>query len=381
MLWLSKGLGPGGAERLLVSLARTIDRSKFELHAAYLLPGKTQMADELRSAGVVTICLGGESPLDVRWVARLRQVVGSLRPDIVHSHSPHPASLARPALLALGPRRPALVYTEHNSWEGYRGATRAANAATWLLDDYRLAVSRTAFESVPEWMRGRTEVLVHGVDLREVSARSGSRARVRAELGVADGETLVVTVANLREHKDYPTLIEAARQVIASGTAVQFVAVGQGPLEPSIRAEINRLGLQRRFKLLGYRADSLDVIAAGDVFCLSSTAEGYPVALMEALALGRPVVATAVGGIPEAIRDGVEGILVPASSPMALADALVTIAADPARLRSMSSAAYKRASAFDIRRAAIRHEVVYGTFAAVRHRRAAARALSGSAPP
>lgn len=344
-----------------MSLARNIDHGRFDIHAAYLLPAKTQLVPELEAAGVTTTCLRGENPVDLRWLNRLRELVRSWRPDIVHVHSPQPAAMARPMLRALGRGRPAILYTEHNTWDGYLPVTRAANAATWFLDDYRLTVSKTALDSVPRWMRSRTEVLVHGVDLKEVRSHSANRDRIRAELGVAGDEILVVTVANLREHKDYPTLLAAARQVIDRDAPVRFVAVGQGPLESEIRSEIDRLGIGNRFQLLGYRPDSLDVIAAGDVFCLSSIAEGYPVSLMEALALGRPVVATAVGGVPEAVRDGVEGILVPPSSPQSLADALIEMAAERDRVVSMSEAARERSRIFDIGRAALRHEELYAT--------------------
>lgn len=366
VLWLSKGLGPGGAERLLVSLARTIDPVKVELHAAYLLPGKAHLASELEAAGVETTCLDGESAFDVRWLSRLRRLVKVYRPDVVHSHSPQPAALARPLVRAQGTHRPALAYTEHNSWDGYRMPTRMANAATWALDDYHLAVSRTAFDSIPPFLNNRTEVLVHGVDLAAVRAHTADRDRVRRELGLSDGEILVVTVANLRQHKDYPTLLEAARIVTDSGVPVRFVAVGQGPLEPAIRAHSERLRLGDAFRLLGYRTDVLDLMAAADIFCLSSIAEGYPVSLMEALALGKPVVATSVGGVQEAVRNGVEGLLVPPRAPDRLAAALVALQ-DRGMRTSMGDAARDRSAEYDIHRAAERHERLYMNLAADRN--------------
>lgn len=378
MLWLSKGLGPGGAERLLVSLARSIDRERFELHAAYLLPEKEHLVPALEAAGIPAVCLSGGHPWQVTWLGRLRQLVHHRGIDVVHIHSPVAAAMARPILRVQGGHRPTIIYTEHNSWDGYRLTTRTANAATWPLDDYRLAVSRTALESVPRVMRSRTEVLVHGIELDAVTSRLSQRRRVRAELGATDDELLVVTVANLREHKDYPTMLNAARHVIDSGAPIRFAAVGQGPLEGPVRSEIARLGIGDRFQLLGYREDAIDVIAAGDVFTLSSLAEGYPVSVMEALALGRPVVATAVGGIPDAVRDGIEGVLVPPASAGALADALVAIAQDRHRLVRMGTASAERALLFDIRRAARRHEEIYDAFAHGRYRKDTAKALRDS---
>jgi glycosyltransferase involved in cell wall biosynthesis len=369
-LWLAKGLGPGGTEQLLVSLARTIDRSHARCQAAYLLPGKDHLVGELKAAGVDSICLNGVHPYDPAWAWRLRRLVATDEIDVVHVHSPFPAAVARPVLHSLGRTRPAVVYTEHNSWDGYSPATRWANAVTYPLDDARLAVSRAALASVPRWLRGRTEVLVHGVELEAVRAHRHSRPRIRADLGVDDATVLAVTVANLRADKDYPTLLRAVRRTVETGAAVRFAAVGQGPLEDEIRAETKRLRLGDSFQLLGYRRDALDVLAAADLFVLSSRAEGYPVSVMEALVLGVPVVATAVGGVVEAVSSGLEGILVPPGRPDLLSDAVAELVWDPMRRSEMSLAAAKRASFFDIRRAAARIEALYAEVAdgAVRRR-------------
>jgi glycosyltransferase involved in cell wall biosynthesis len=359
VLWLTKGLGPGGAERLVVALARTIDRDRFSCTAAYLLPEKTHLVDELTASGVESVCLEGASEHDLRWVERLRRLVVERNIDVVHVHAPYPAALARPVLRSLGRRRPAIVYTEHNSWEGYGRATRWANALTYPLDDARFVVSSAALESMPALFRRRTEVLIHGIDLGEVATHRVARERVRAELGVGASEVVVVTLANLRDHKDYPTLLGATRRALDAGAAIRVVAVGQGPLEPEVRAMADRMRLGGAFDLLGYRPDALDVLAAADMFTLSSKAEGYPVSLMEALALGLPVVATAVGGIPDAVRSGVEGITVPPERPDLLGDALVSLARDAHRRAVFGRAARARASKYDVRRATVRIEALY----------------------
>jgi glycosyltransferase involved in cell wall biosynthesis len=345
-------------------LARTIDRSRASCQAAYLLPAKDHLAGELAGAGVDSVCLDGANPLDLTWAGRLRRLAEADDIDIVHLHAPHPAAVARPVLRSMGRSRPAIVYTEHNGWDTYTPVTRWANALTYPLDDARLVVSQAALASIPHLWRARTEVLVHGVELDAVRAHRNARRQARDELGVEDGTALVVTVANLRADKDYPTLLRAARRALDTGASIRFAAVGQGPLETEIRAEIGRLRLGDAFVLLGYRPDVLDVLAAADLFTLSSRAEGYPVSVMEALALGLPVVATAVGGVGEAVRSGMEGTLVPAGRPDLLGDALVDLASDPVRRSQMSVAAAARASLFDIRRAAARIEAVYEEVAA-----------------
>ena len=141
VLWLAKGLGPGGTERLLVELARVTDRARVQPVVAYVLPWKDHLAGELEEAGVETVCLSTRRR-DPRWPLRLRQLVATGRFDIVHSHSPTPAVVARLAVGSLPPtRRPVLVTTEHNTWTSLRPVTRWASRLTAGLDTATFAVS------------------------------------------------------------------------------------------------------------------------------------------------------------------------------------------------------------------------------------------------
>src|SRR5581483_6690065 len=206
VLWVTKGLGPGGAERLLVSFARKTDRRRFEIRAAYLLPWKAHLVGELAALGVSAECLDGRLEADLRWLRRLRALVREARIDVVHVHSPLVAAFARPALWALPRRdRPALMGTEHNVWSSHHPLMRSANRLTLPL---RLA--------------SRTEVVIHGVDVEAIAARRSERAAARTELGLGNDELVVVTVANLRAQKDYPTMLQAARRLGDAGEPVRF---------------------------------------------------------------------------------------------------------------------------------------------------------------
>jgi glycosyltransferase involved in cell wall biosynthesis len=369
VLHVVKGLGPGGAERLLCSAAAVRDREIFDYDVAYVLPWKEHLVPELTRSGVAVHCLSPEERtapgrtarilLDPRWTARLARLLRTRPYDIVHLHSPLIAGVVRPMVRSLGHRRAKLVSTEHNGWSTYALPTRLINGLTYPLDDARFAVSEEVRDSVSPRLRERVEVAVHGLPLDDVRALRAERAAVRAELGLAADDVVVGTVANYRAQKAYPDLLAAARTAVGADPRVRFVAVGQGPLEAEIQREHARLGLGERFALLGYRPDAARVLAGCDVFALASHYEGFPVALMEALALGLPVVATAVGGIPDGVTDGREGLLVPAGSPDRLADAVLRLAADD-RLRSrMAAAAARRGGDFDIRRAVRRMEAVY----------------------
>ncbi len=360
VVWLVKGLGPGGAEKLLVAAAGAHDRTRFEIEVVYLLPWKNHLVPELEALGVPCTCLDVRDERDVRWAARLRRHLRRHRPDILHAHSPYPAAVGRLVARSL-PRsvRPALLSTEHNPWSTFRAPTRYANALTSRLDAAVFAVSEEARDSMNRRQRARTEVLVHGVAVDEIAQLRSEREIVRRELGVTDTSVLLGTVANYHRKKDWPNLLAAVRRLVDRGLPVTVCAVGQGPLESEVTAYRDELGLREVVMLTGYRPDAVRLMAGCDIFVLGSKWEGLPVALMEASALGLPIVATRVGGIPDAFHDGVDAVLVPPGSPEALATALEVLVGDPGQRRCLGAAARSRATDFDITRAVRRIEVVY----------------------
>jgi len=222
-----------------------------------------------------------------------------------------------------------------------------------------IAVSDEVRRSMPSRHQASARTIVHGIDVDAVAALAADRDAVRGELGIAPDELLVVTVANFRAPKGYPDLLRAASLVSARRPDVRFVIVGQGPLEPELRAEHARLRLDATVDIVGYRPDAQRLTAAADLFVLASHHEGIPVAVMEALAAGVPVVATRVGGLAEAIDDGMSGRLVPVRRPDLLADAVVALAADPDARRHLSAGASAASARFSATRSAGEIEAVY----------------------
>jgi glycosyltransferase involved in cell wall biosynthesis len=360
VLWLIKGLGPGGAERLLTMLAEVRDESAFEYEAAYLLRAKGDLVAELESRGVAVQCLDGGPEWNLGWARRLRQLLVERRFDVLHLHSPYVAGVARLAVRSLPrSRRPAVVSTEHVPWSGYALPTRILNAVTFRLDDEHIAVSPAVASSIPGRYRAHTRVVEHGIFVDRVRTLRGDRERVRAQLGVGPDEVLVTTVANLRHQKGYPVLLRAAKVVLDTQPNVRFAAVGQGPLEDDMRRLHRELGLGPRFQFLGYREDAASIVAGSDVFVLTSHYEGLPLALMESLALGVPVVATDVDGIRDAVRHGRDAVLVPPGGPAELARALLRVAGDGELRRRLAEAGAVEADRFDIRRASRQIEETY----------------------
>lgn len=358
VLFLSKGLGPGGMERLLVHHVSGGDRERFEYSVAYLVERPESVVGELEDAGAECTRLGTGSRTGSGWIRELVGLVRDRGIHVVHAHSPQPAALSRPLLRAM-PGGPKLVYTEHNTWDCYGAPTRLANAATYVLDHAQFAVSNDARQSVPKLLRGRVEVLTHGVDLEALRSSAGERAETRRRLGIGAEEVVITNLAHLRAEKDQDVLLEASSQLFREHAGCRVLVVGHGPRRPELVALRDRLGLGDRFTFLGFRPDAAEILAASDVFCLSSSQEGLPVAFMEAAALGLPTVATRVGGLPDHIQQDVSGILVPPRDPRALAAALGTLVADASLRERMGAAALAGSEVFDAGGAIRRQEDTY----------------------
>ncbi len=336
VLHLIKGLGPGGAEQLVLNQLAA-SGGGFDYRVATIVPEKDHGDAEVRRLGATVIKLGPRG-----WPGRLIPQVRWA--DVVHAHSPLPASVAR-LLVAAAPRT-AIAVTEHNRWPRHHAATRFFNRLTAPLDDDRIAVSEDVRSSMSPRIAASTDVLTHGVNLDRITASEALRAEVRDELGLAPDDVAIGIVANFRPEKAHDVLLDAFERAASNRAELRLVVVGQGPGESNFRAAVHGSPVTDRIDVLGHRRDVSRLLNGLDAFTLSSRHEGLPVAIMEALAIGLPVIATRAGGIPEAIEHGVSGLLCPIDDPAALADGYVAIA-DPALRSRMAQAAKSASARFD----------------------------------
>jgi len=327
VLVLIKGLGIGGAERLIGDGAQHWDRGRFDYRVAYVLPWKNQLTDPIRQMGIEVHCLGTERGMGPSAFRNLRRLVGSWRPALIHAHLPSAGILAR-----ISGRVP-VVYTEHNISTSYRQPTRTLNKLTYGLNAAVIAVSEAVAESLRGYPGPAPRVIPNGITFgvtpEEVTA-------VKSELGLRPGQKLVVHVGNIRPHKGHENLIAATARIAATDPDVLVASVGaekhQGDLA-RVRGSAAGAGVSDHIRFLGRREEARAFLAAADVVVNPADFEGLPLAVLEALSLGKPVVATAVGGVPTVVVDGVTGRLVPPKDPIALAAGVLEALSSPAAAR------------------------------------------------
>jgi glycosyltransferase involved in cell wall biosynthesis len=280
--------------------------------------------------------LGREiSPLaDLRALFVLVREFRKTRPHIVHTHMAKAGFLGRLAARMVGV--PIIVHTFHgNVLRGYFDPLRS-RAFLWLerllarLSTTIITLSpRQTEETVDLRIAPRSKLIEIplGVDLAPLLA--AQRGALRRELGLSERTALVGIVSRLVAVKAVDTFIRAAKLLATGPSDIRFVVVGDGPLRDDLERLANSMGVSECVDFLGWRSDLAAIYGDLDVVVLTSTNEGFPVSLIEALAAGRPVVAAAVGGVPDLIRDGVNGYLVPSGDPNRLAQAVSTLVASP----------------------------------------------------
>ena len=347
----------GGAQQYVAQLLPALPERFDVVVAAH---GTGPLREAAKNAGVRFVPLRhvrrSVNPIrDALGLVELIRLCRRERPHIVHANSSKAGILAR--LAAVAARVPIRIFTVHG-WAFRAHAGLASRLYLWAdrlvspLTTLTICVSaseRSAGIAARTCRAGRTVVIPNVVDVNaaQVARLDGAPSRV-------------ISVGRLKAPKDFVTLTRALARVSSPYFEAQFV--GDGPDRATVEAEADTLGLDGRLRLLGDRADVPALLARSDVFVLSSTSEGMPVSVAEAMAAGLPVVATAVGGVAELVVDGETGFLVPPRDAGALAAAITRLLADPVLRRRMGSSARSRAEAiFDLDRFRAAHLDVYRT--------------------
>jgi glycosyltransferase involved in cell wall biosynthesis len=350
--------GPGGAEVMLLQLSEELKRRGHQVTPIGPEKGAGWLSGHLQSLGFERRTYRLRRPLDPRCAARMIGLLRELDVDVVHSHEFTMASYGGLAARWLGIPH---VVTMHGN-ETVMEAWRRRAALRWVARNSRAFVAVSEHTRASMQARLRLPEGVIGMIPNGVPLRPGDRDGTRRKLGVEDDEVLILTVGNLRERKGHAVLIDALGRVQRNGCGVAFrlAIAGGGRERENLERQAAELGIADRVQLLGHRDDVPDLQAAADVYAMPSYWEGMPLAVLEAMLAGKAIVASRVGGIPEVIRDGETGLLVPAGDAPALAQSLRRLL-DDERLRSrLGAAARARGDAeFHVRVMADRYESLY----------------------
>jgi L-malate glycosyltransferase len=315
----------GGQNQVLLS-AKGMAARGHEVLVACQMDGALRV--RLREAGLAIAPLRFRGDLSFGAAFRLSDVKRRFRPHVLHAHDPHAlaASLATGVKRFVASRRVDFPLNGRLSRWKYAHCARIVGVSHAVLGVLRESGVDAA----------RLRLVYEGVADRP--AAEGGRAALR-DLGMPEDALVVGNVAALTDHKDHETLLRAAARVTRELPSARFVIVGEGERREALLALATELGVVGQVTFAGFRTDLDGLLPAFDVFCLSSHMEGLGTSLLDAMCFGVPVVATAAGGIPEAVEDGVTGRIVPARDPEALAAALVEVLRDETRRRSLGAGA------------------------------------------
>jgi glycosyltransferase involved in cell wall biosynthesis len=293
---------------------------------------------------------------DLRALWGLVRLFRRERPDLVHTHTSKAGFLGR--LAARLARVPRVVHTPHGHvfYGGYYGSALTAAfvrlervAARWT-DRLVVLTERGAEEHLARGVgrAGQYVAIPSGVDVEALRARAPGRGVARAGLGLPLEAPVIVGIGRLVPVKGFDVLVASIPKTCGHAPALRVLLVGDGPERPALEDRARALGVSGHLSITGAREDVVPYIAAADVLAAPSRNEGMGRVLVEAMALGVPVVGTRVGGIPSVLDGGRCGVLVPADDPEALADALIELLKDPARREKLGDAGRERAEEFTV---------------------------------
>jgi glycosyltransferase involved in cell wall biosynthesis len=337
VLYVIWSLQMGGAERVVADLARHLDRRLFR-PLVCCLNFKGRLAEALEAEGVPVFALDKRPKLDLRVLVRLVRLMRRERVDVVHTHLWTSAFWGR--LAGALARVPVVVITEHNLDTWRRAPHLLADRLLGRVTDDWVFVSREVeafYRARLALPAGRGHVVHNGVDVAPFTRRPDAAA-VRARMGLPAAARVAGVVGRLEARKGHRFFLDAMRRVVDRAPGTIGLIVGEGREKEALLAQRDALGLGDAVRLVGYWPDLAEAFAALDVFVLPSLMEGHPLAILEAMAAGKPVVATDVGGNGEAVQPDVTGLLVPPADPAALADAILSLLAEPERSLALGEA-------------------------------------------
>jgi glycosyltransferase involved in cell wall biosynthesis len=346
----------GGAEEYLRLLIEGLDRRKYDIRFV-CADGRAlaPLIDRLRSmqVDVSILGVGQESSAGRPTRSQLSNLWRFFRnhpTDIIHFNLPHPYACRFAIIAARLAQIPIIVTTNHlptmspdrYTWKGRLVLRIAQQGVDMTLVESE--INRKAALNNYKLDPAKVVSIYHGIDVKRFDRRF-DREAILAELGLNPAHFIIGTVGRLTAQKAHHIFLDAAALIKSRLQQAKFIIVGDGELRQELDRQAQKLGLAEDVLLTGYCSDVPRLLSVFDVFALSSNFEGLPLSILEAMAMAKPVVATRVDGVPEAVADGETGSLVPPGDSVALAQAILRLAQNPSRAQALGHAARRRVEA------------------------------------
>jgi len=345
----------GGLENLVVGFSQNLRKRGIESEIVCLAEGG-ELKLKAEQSGIKVFVLNKKEGFNFKLIFRLAKLLKQQKADIVHTHNIPPLIYGSLAAAMVGIK---CLNTRHG-----RGK-KMTNWFIWGLNKFIVAISKDAHNQMllhNKIDKQKARFIYNGVDIASFSGGINEESinLIKSEIGVQPGSFVVGHIARLTRVKDQETLLKAFQKVIENETKAELVIVGDGPLNQKLRQSASDLGIATYVKFLGYREDIKDLLSVFDVIVLPSLMEGVSLTILEAMAAGKPVIVTNVGGNPEVVVDGETGLLVPSRDPQKMADAIMRILSDPSLARRMGEAGRKRVEEkFSLEKMVNEYEKVY----------------------
>lgn len=343
---LVHGLRIGGAEILAAGMARRF-REAYRFFFV-CLDELGSLGQQLREEGFPVWLLRRQPGIDWRCSWRLARLLRQERVDLLHAHQYTPFFYGMTARVLC--RRPPVLFTEHGRWYPDCPRRKRIFANRLLLEqrDRIVGVGQSVRQALIDnegFPSRRVQVIYNGVEIAPFIHARRERAVVRSELDVRREDVVIMQVARLDPLKDHATAVRALGRLVRQGVKAVLMLVGEGPEEPKIRELVRQQELEDHVRFLGLRTNIPRLLSAADMFWLTSVSEGIPLTLIEAMAVGLPIVATRVGGVEEVIEDGKTGLLAPRGDDAALAERVFHLLSSPLLRQQMGELGRERARA------------------------------------
>jgi len=337
------GLDVGGAEVLLRHICGHINKSRYKITVCSL-GNKGLIGREIEQLGIPVIGLGTSGrAYDLRVTRQLLGLIKAFHPDVIHCHMFKANFHGRVA--GVGAGVPVIIATEQNRYEGKRKVDIWADRLLAQVSSKIIACSESVkqFTAQQEGIPLERFVVIHnGINTSDFFTNGKDGDQARKELGFEKNALVIGTVGRLVEQKGHRYLVDAMRQILQAFPMTRALIVGEGDLRQKLEEQVASMGLSGYVKFAGSRRDIPRLLSAMNVFAFPSLWEGLPIALMEAMAIGLPVVASDVDGIPEVVDNEITGMLMPPRNSALLAEALMTILDNQTLARMMGKRGRER---------------------------------------